>query len=219
MINKLLRAALLGTALLGAALLGTALLGLGTAAAQAPALSCAQHLSKNKLKASKSTKALLGNNGSRKFLKLSGASNVSLDEAKLQAEALWDGLSGVVTNVTDMTPEQIFSHRAGLWQVEETFRVTKHDLQIRPIYHWTPRRIKAHIAMAFMCLLCVRHLEYRVKMQFEKMSPKSIIRHLVAVQHSIVKHLHTKKRYSIPSKMSFEAVKILLGYGKRISVR
>ena len=161
-----------------------------------------------KLKANKSTKSLLGNNGSRKFLKLRGASNVSVNKAKVENEALWDGLSGVVTNVSGMTPDQIFSHRAGLWQVEESFRVTKHDLQIRPIYHWTPRRIKAHIAMAFMCLMCVRHLEYRVKVQFQKMSPKAILKSLVEVQHSIVQHLHTKKRYSIPSKMGYEASKI-----------
>lgn len=161
-----------------------------------------------KLKANKATKSLLGNNGNRKFLKLRGASNVSVDKTKVEKDALWDGLSGVVTNVSGMTPDQIFSHRSGLWQVEETFRVTKHDLQIRPIYHWTPRRIKAHIAMAFMCLMCVRHLEYRVKVQFKKMSPKAITKSLVEVQHSIVQHLHTKKRYSIPSTMGLEAGKI-----------
>lgn len=173
---------------------------------------------KKKLNTNRSAKSLLGNNGSRKFLKLREDSKVSIDEMKLEKEALWDGLSGVVTNASDLGPEQIFSHRSGLWQVEETFRVSKHDLRIRPIYHWTPRRVKAHLAMAFMCLMCVRHLEYRVKVQFKKMSPKAITNCLIEVQHSIVKHLHTKKRYSIPSKMSLEAVKIYRLMGLKSSL-
>ena len=163
---------------------------------------------KKKVSANKSPKSLMGNKGSCKYLKLRGRSTVMLDEAKIKQDALWDGLHGVVTNVSDMTPEQIFTHKSGLWQIEETFRVAKHDLQIRPIYHWTPRRIMAHIAMAFMSLLCVRHLEYRVKMQFKKMSPKAIRDCLVEVGYSVLHHIHTKKRYAIPSKIDTEARKI-----------
>ena len=163
---------------------------------------------KKKVKANTSPKSLMGNSGSRKYLKVEESSVVVIDEAQIEKDALWDGLYGVVTNVSGMTPEQIFSHKHGLWQIEETFRVAKHDLQFRPIYHWTPRRILAHIAIAFMSLLCVRHLEYRVRLQFKKMSPKEIIRCLTEVQHSVVQHIHTKKRYSIPSKVSPEAHKI-----------
>lgn len=163
---------------------------------------------KKKVNATKSPKSLMGNNGSRKYLKLRGSSTVVIDEAKIKKDALWDGLHGVVTSVSGMTPEQVFTHKHGLWQVEETFRVAKHDLRFRPIYHWTPRRVLAHIAIAFMSLLCVRHLEYRVKLQYKKMSSKEIIGCLTEVQHSVVQHIHTKKRYSIPSKASPDAHKI-----------
>ena len=67
-------------------------------------------------------------------------------------------------------PEEALGHYKGLWQIEETFRISKHDLQIRHIYHWSPRRIEAHIAICYMALVLVRHLEYRVKVQYKKLS-------------------------------------------------
>ena len=48
----------------------------------------------------------------------------------------------------------VMSHYHGLWQVEESFRITKHDLRVRPIWHWNSDRIRAHIAIAFMAFAC-----------------------------------------------------------------
>jgi transposase len=48
--------------------------------------------------------------------------------------------------------------------VEESFRINKHDLLIRPIFHWSEQKIKAHIAIAFMAFSLVRHLEYRLEL-------------------------------------------------------
>ncbi len=85
--------------------------------------------------------------------------------ARIAEAARWDGLHGVATNVRGMPVEQILQRYRGLWQVERSFRITKHDLKVRPIYHWTPRRIRAHLAIAYMAFACVRHLAYRVKLQ------------------------------------------------------
>jgi transposase len=81
-----------------------------------------------------------------------------LNEEKIQKDGKWDGLHGVITNIDDLKPEEILAQYKGLWQIEETFRISKLDLQVRPIYHWTPRRVKAHIAIAFMALTCIRNL-------------------------------------------------------------
>ena len=43
--------------------------------------------------------------------------------------------------------------------------ITKHDLKVRPVYHWTPRRTRAHMAIAYMAFAYVRLLAYRVKLQ------------------------------------------------------
>ena len=57
------------------------------------------------------------------------------------------------TSLTDPDETHVLEQYRGLWQVEETFRVTKHDLNIRPIFHWTPARVRAHIAICFMALM------------------------------------------------------------------
>ena len=52
--------------------------------------------------------------------------------------------------------------------------MSKHDLKVRPIYHWTPQRIRAHLAITFVTLLCVRHLQYRMSLQAKPVSPEVI---------------------------------------------
>lgn len=170
-----------------------------------------------KLKRSKEPTALISNYGYKKYIKVSGQSQVALNEEKINQESQWDGLQGMITNVKDMTPIQILEHYKGLWQIEETFRVTKHDLKIRPIFHWTPQRIQSHIAIAFMALTCIRHLEYRVALQQDKMSPEVIRNALSHVQLSFLRHIRTQKRYAIPSKSSPEAKKIYQVIGCKLS--
>ena len=104
--------------------------------------------------------------------------------------------------------EEVLAHYRGLWQVEEAFRVSKHDLRVRPIFHWTPARIQAHLAITFMALLCVRHLAYRVELQSRRLSPEAIRTALLHVQSSVLEHLGTGRRYVIPSSVSREAEKI-----------
>ena len=102
----------------------------------------------------------------------------------------------------------IIEQYKGLWQVEETFRISKHDLKVRPIFHWKPERVRAHIAIAFMSLLCVRNLEYRVKNTYTKISPEVIRNELNHVQVSILKDTEDGKRYAMPSHPTANARRI-----------
>ena len=171
-----------------------------------------------KLKRSGNAKGWLGNRGYQRFLRVEGDAELVVDEEKVQEQERWDGIYGVITNLPDMPAREVMAQYHGLWQVEETFRVTKHDLQVRPMFHWTPRRIKAHIAIAFMTLLCVRHLEYRTRIQQRKMSPEVIRQALVQVQCSVVEDQSTKKRYAIPSSMREVAQKLYAVMGLQKSV-
>jgi transposase len=162
----------------------------------------------NKLQKSKDPKALISNYGYKKYLTLEGSANVTINHTKLIEEAKWDGLHGVITNIPDMAAQEVLAHYRSLWQVEESFRISKHDLKIRPIFHWVPPRIQAHLAIAFMAFTCVRHLEYRVALQYRKLSPEVIRRELVHVQLSFLKHKQSGSRYCIPSKISQDVKKI-----------
>ena len=163
----------------------------------------ALHKLRRTLARSNTPKALLNNRGYKKYLRVEGESTLTVDQDKINNAQRWDGLHGVITNLPKaITTTTILSQYRGLWQVEDTFRVSKHNLKVRPIYHWTPRRIQAHVAIAFISLLCVRHLQYRMALQARPVSPEVIRNALVHVQHSVLEHQRTKRRYVIPSAIS-----------------
>ncbi len=161
-----------------------------------------------KLKKKKNPKEYLSNFGYKKYLKITGKSTFELDEEKIEADSKWDGLLGVVTNAKDLSNQEVLSQYRNLWQVEYAFRVTKHDLKVRPVYHWKPERVKAHLAISFAAFTLIKHMEYRVKLQYKKMSPEKIRQALVDVQTSILYNRKNEIRYGFPSKMSQDAKKI-----------
>lgn len=171
---------------------------------------------KVKISKSKNPANLISNYGYKKYLKIEGETKVELDKAKLAKSAAWDGLHGIITNKENLPAKEALDYYHQLWQIEENFRISKHDLRIRPIYHWTPKRVKAHIAISFMALVCVRHLEYRVKRQYKKLSPEVIKNELLHSQCSILQDITTNKKYCIPSKTTRELKKIYQTVGKKI---
>ncbi len=155
-------------------------------------------------------KGQLSNQGYRKYLRISseGECDLQFDEAKIEEESRWDGLKGILSNDTTLGEEEIIHQYGNLWQIEESFRITKHDLKIRPIYHFKPERVKAHIALTFMAYTLVRHLSYRVKLQYKAMSPEAIRQQLMDVQRSILLDTRTQRRFSLPSSLPLDAEKI-----------
>jgi transposase len=172
---------------------------------------------KKKLEQSRSPKQYLSNSGYRKYLKVEGRSTILLDEEKIASESLWDGFHGVVTNAK-LSAEEILARYNDLWKVEAAFRVTKHDLQVRPVFHWKPRRIAAHMAICFTAYALVKHLEYRVRLCYRKLSIEKIRQLLIHVQTSILFDQEKRIRYGLPSKMKKEARKIYNAIGIKRSI-
>ena len=170
---------------------------------------------KKRLENSKSVKSQLSNSGYKKYLQLQSNSandscdiSIALNEAKIKEDEAWDGLKGILTNNSYLSDEELIHQYANLWQVEESFRITKHDLKIRPIYHWKPSRVKAHLAISFMAYTLVRYLEHRIRLQYKKISPQKIREILLSVQTSILYDTATDKKFTLPSKVSEDAKKI-----------
>ena len=158
----------------------------------------------------KDIKDLIPNFWYKKYIKVIDSDNakIEIDEEKMQEDAKWDWLHWIITNSKDMTWEELLSQYRNLWQIEEWFRINKHDLKIRPIYHWKPKKVHAHIAISYMAFVCVKTLEYRIKYQHRKMSPKAIINELNHVQSSLLLDKSTFNKYVLPSKISEDANKI-----------
>jgi transposase len=173
---------------------------------------------KEKLEIEKSVKSHLSNQGYKKYLQLEHSNDkkksscdltITLNEEKIKEDAKWDGLKGLIVNAkSTLSNDEILTQYNNLWQVEESFRITKHDLKIRPIYHWTPKRIKAHLTISFAAYMLTRYLEYRVRLQYKKLSPQIIRNLLLNVQKSIVYDKEKKIKYVIPSKIKPDAKKI-----------
>ena len=153
-----------------------------------------------KLRRSASPAQALSRRGHGRFVKVEGKAKLSVDRKKIEEAARWDGLKGIAANVPGMGHPELLARYRELWRVEESFRITKHDLRVRPVFHWKPERVKAHIAIAYMAFACVRHLAYRVALQQrERMSPERIRQALAARQCSIVRDSRSGRRYALPS--------------------
>ena len=97
-----------------------------------------------KVSSGKLSKDKINARGYNKYLTLKNEVNVAIDYDKYNADASWDGLKGYITN-TSLSVDAVIENYSNLWHIEKAFRMSKSDLQIRPIYHFTKRRIEAHI--------------------------------------------------------------------------
>lgn len=129
---------------------------------------------KKQLKSGKLTKSNINNRGYNKYLKMEGEIKISIDEAKFEADGKWDGLKGYTTNTT-LSKDKIIENYAHLWKIEKAFRISKHDLKIRPIYHRLQRRIEAHITINFTAYKVYKELERQLKEKESSLSPEKAI--------------------------------------------
>lgn len=114
------------------------------------------------LAAGRLTKNNINNRGYNKYLSLEGALTIKIDYDKFQKDAKWDGLKGYLTN-TELPGKQIIAHYNDLWKIERAFRISKTDLQIRPVFHRLRDRIEAHICISFMAYVLYKELERLLK--------------------------------------------------------
>ena len=127
-----------------------------------------------KIKSGKLTKSNINNRGYNNYLKMEGEINVSVDMKKFKEDGKWDGLKGYITN-TELKNKEIIENYANLWKIEKAFRISKHDLKIRPIYHRAKRRIEAHICISFAAYKIYKELERQLQIMEVGLSPEKAI--------------------------------------------
>lgn len=155
-----------------------------------------------------STKKLVTNRGYLSVITESGSSTIKIDENKVAAAIRWDGLHGVLTNIPNISHQEILGLYKRLWVIEESFRINKHTLEMRPVYHHASRRIKAHILLCYITFAVCRYVQKRIAMQYENLSIDRIRNILIDVQYSVLRDGKTESKYCLPSKMSMEARQI-----------
>lgn len=86
-----------------------------------------------------------------------------LNDDLVKEEEKYDGYYSIVTSELDMTDSEIIEKYRGLWKIEETFKLTKSQLQTRPAYVWSEGGIEGHFLTCFLSLLILRMLEMQTK--------------------------------------------------------
>ena len=155
---------------------------------------------------------LITNYGTKKYVKVEKTSAV-INEAKVKDDELWDGLHGVITNIKDQPMQRILERYRGLWKIEQAFRINKHDLKMRPIYHWKSSRIQAHIAICFLAYALSCHMTHTLKQKGLGLSFLELRDHLRRDQYSIVKDEKTEKKFRLPSNNTQEIQNIYKAFG------
>lgn len=104
-----------------------------------------------------------------RFLKVSGATK-ELDQATIDRARQLAGLKGYVTNLpaATMAGQALIAAYHDLWQVEASFRMTKHDLKARPVFHHQRDAIEAHLSVVFAALAISRHLQAQTGVTIKK---------------------------------------------------
>ena len=120
------------------------------------------------------TKENINKRGYNKFLTISKDVSVAIDEEKIAQDARWDGLKGYITN-TDLSRDEVIEQYHGLWVVERAFRISKGNLQMRPIFHFTEKRIEAHICICFVAYKIYKELERRLPLFGIKLSVDKVL--------------------------------------------
>ena len=96
-------------------------------------------------------------------LKTTKEDSITIDEEKLDYDKKFDGYFALCTNIKDAKAEELLGYYRGLWQVEQSFRIIKHNLEIRPVFHYSTRRLKAHFILCYMALALLRQVEFKLK--------------------------------------------------------
>lgn len=120
------------------------------------------------------TKDNINKRGYNKFLTMEGDVKVSINYDKPQEDARWDVLKGYLTN-TCIPASEVYAAYHNLWHVERAFRISKSKIEIRPMFHFTRRRIEAHVCICFVALKVYKELERLLRLSQINMSVDKVL--------------------------------------------
>ncbi len=130
----------------------------------------------------KTDKSWIIKNGYKKYLKLKEDIIEGVDLDRLEKEKIYDGKWVLLTN-TKLEYTEIAKYYKSLWQIENAFSELKSSLDVKPMYHWTEKRIKGHIFICFLALV----LELGLKNKLVKVSYDEAMEDLKKLQVSLLK--------------------------------
>jgi transposase len=96
---------------------------------------------------------------------LDSGNHLHLNLSKIEEEEKFDGYYSIVTSELNMDTNKIIDTYHGLWEIEESFRITKSDLEARPVHVQNKEHINAHFLVCFIALTILRLIQKKIKWQ------------------------------------------------------
>ncbi len=163
--------------------------------------------------------SIISNKDYKKFLKIEGKDPV-LDQSKIDADAAFDGVFILTTN-TQVTPNEAINTYRDLWQCEAGFRTLKSELELQPLFHRKERRIRAHVLICFMALICKNLLIKQIRTLDKKASYKKTIidlKRLQAISFKVHKtNVTARTEIGDAAKLAFKAMQ--MAFPKKVLAR
>jgi transposase len=115
--------------------------------------------------------ALIASRRYGRYLRADWRGRPQLDSAKIKAAERFDGKFVVISNDDTLSAEDIALGYKGAWIIESCFRRMKQTgLEVRPMFHWTPRRIDAHVRLCVLALQMQRAAELRCQQPWARIA-------------------------------------------------
>jgi transposase len=129
-----------------------------------------------------------------------------LNTSLIERTKLLLGIKGYYTNLTsrEINDRAVIEHYHNLWHVEQAFRISKNDLQIRPMFHFKQQMIEAHILICFMALAICKYIELKTAR-----SIKSCLKLLKSVTDATVVNTLSGEEIILRSPISDEIQEVL----------
>ena len=153
-------------------------------------------------------KSLIERPGKSKKLKFTKSSGekIEINEALITKTIKLLGIKGYYTNLDEETLNNalVIERYHELYKIEQAFRISKNDLQARPIFHFTEQPIKLHVLICFMALVISKHIELETRLSIRK-----FITECKKITDARIFNQITEKEMRIRTKLSPEILKIL----------
>jgi hypothetical protein len=111
----------------------------------------------------------------------------SVDDDAIAEAELFDGKLTLITNAPDLTPSDAVARYKGLADIERGFRVLKSDIEIAPVHHRLPDRIRAHAMICFLALVLYRVMRMRLKAKGHSACPRTALDLLERIQQHVAR--------------------------------
>ena len=122
----------------------------------------------------------------------------TIDRKARRLAEMMDGKLLLVTNTQDLSTDEVVARYKSLADIERGFRVLKSEIEIGPVYHRLPNRVRAHAYLCFIALILHRVIRQRLRQAEQSISPERALETLRRIQHHQIQ-LGGKNRSGITS--------------------